>query len=339
MNSSTTTASARLAASLSAGARLELYLTPKPGLVDLADNGSHPDLSVPIMERSLAIVEAYLGQLLRSLEAGEPFASQVAAGQAAEARMLRELGTNTHKGYIFLSGLLLVAARQSPSPDDRSIRNRIISLAETFFDNSRPLGTNGSQARGRYRSGGIVAEALAGLPALFDAALPVYAEAYERHGCVTKASFAMLGRLMRTVEDTTTLHRGGEAGLERIRNDGRELERVISGDGDCIPFLEALNREYIRLNLSMGGVADMLGLAYGWLIYRGLIMTEALPEHIQSSNILLRPLPGLSLYTGIIVDRRSRLKSRLRDSEMVAVAVPYTDTALRERLKTAYLYR
>ena len=37
---------------------MELYLTPKPGLVDLADNGSHPDLSVPIMERSIGIVTA-----------------------------------------------------------------------------------------------------------------------------------------------------------------------------------------------------------------------------------------------------------------------------------------
>jgi hypothetical protein len=35
----------------------------------------------------------------------------------------------------------------------------------------------------------------------------------------------------------------------------------------------------------------------------------------------------------IIVDRRPRLTSRYRDTDMVAVAVPYTETALREKLK------
>jgi triphosphoribosyl-dephospho-CoA synthase len=284
MNSSAITASVRLAASLAAGARLELYLTPKPGLVDLADNGSHPDLSFSLMERSLLLIEGYLELLLRSLQAGEPFREQVAIGKMTEERMLRELGTNTHKGYLFLSGLLLVAAWQAPAPDDRSVRNRIISLAELFFENSRPLATNGGQARGRFRSGGIVAEALAGLPALFDAALPAHTDALRRHGCVTKAAFAMLGRLMQTVEDTTSLHRGGEAGLARIRKDGRELEQIIAAEGDCIPFLEGLNREYIRRNLSMGGVADLLGLAHGWLIYRGQITAEALPEQVQPAT-------------------------------------------------------
>lgn len=37
----------------------------------------------------------------------------------------------------------------------------------------------------------------------------------------------------------------------------------------------------------------------------------------------------------IIVDRRPRLAPSLRDSDMVAVAVQYTETALREKLKNA----
>lgn len=37
----------------------------------------------------------------------------------------------------------------------------------------------------------------------------------------------------------------------------------------------------------------------------------------------------------IIVDRRPRLAPRYRDTDMVAVAVPYTETALREKLKAA----
>ena len=37
----------------------------------------------------------------------------------------------------------------------------------------------------------------------------------------------------------------------------------------------------------------------------------------------------------IIVDRRPRLTPRYRDADMVAVAVPYTETALRDKLKVA----
>jgi hypothetical protein len=37
----------------------------------------------------------------------------------------------------------------------------------------------------------------------------------------------------------------------------------------------------------------------------------------------------------IIVDRRPRLASRYRDRDMVAFSVPYTETALREKLKAA----
>jgi hypothetical protein len=37
----------------------------------------------------------------------------------------------------------------------------------------------------------------------------------------------------------------------------------------------------------------------------------------------------------LIVDRRPRVTPRYRDTDLVAVAVPYTETALRERLKAA----
>ena len=56
MNSLRLSGLERLADGLARGAALELYLTPKPGLVDLADCGSHPDLSLAVMERSIRIV-------------------------------------------------------------------------------------------------------------------------------------------------------------------------------------------------------------------------------------------------------------------------------------------
>ncbi|MRR10391.1 2-(5'-triphosphoribosyl)-3'-dephospho CoA synthase, partial [bacterium] len=55
MNSSRIVEIERFAQALVKGAAMGLYLTPKPGLVDLADRGSHPDLSLEKMERSLHI--------------------------------------------------------------------------------------------------------------------------------------------------------------------------------------------------------------------------------------------------------------------------------------------
>ena len=70
---------------------------------------------------------------------------------------------------------------------------------------------------------------------------------------------------MQCVEDTTTLHRAGPAGLERLRHDGRQLEKIIADGGDFLARLEQLDAEYIRQNLTMGGVADMLGMTLGYL--------------------------------------------------------------------------
>ena len=43
----------------------------------------------------------------------------------------------------------------------------------------------------------------------------------------------------------------------------------VADGGNARPFLETANRNYIAANMTMGGVADMLGLAYGVLIAAG----------------------------------------------------------------------
>lgn len=63
-------------------------------------------------------------------------------------------------------------------------------------------------------------------------------------------------------------------GLARLRRDGQTLERIIGEGGDHHSFLAALNRSYARMNLTMGGVADMLSLTYGYLVATGLLTGE-----------------------------------------------------------------
>jgi len=283
MHSSRLSELERLATALAGGAALELYLTPKPGLVDLADRGAHPDLSIVIMERSIGIVAAYLDEIVRSLVAGEAFPRQKAIGMAAERRMFDELGTNTHKGYIFLAGMLLIARWHVPSADENAVRRTLSGLATDFFAAGQEAASHGRAARDRYHAGGIVREAIGGFPAVFDEALPAFRRALQQTGCFAAASFAMLARLMQTVNDTTTLHRGGPTGLARIKRDGRRLEHLIATGDDYLAFLRATNLAYIRMNLTMGGVADMLALAYGHLLASGEISENTL-DHLSADR-------------------------------------------------------
>jgi triphosphoribosyl-dephospho-CoA synthase len=272
----------KLAAALVKGAVMELYLTPKPGLVDLADSGSHPDLTVAIMERSIGYVSGYLDEIVGSLARGEPFESQREIGIRAEQCLLDKLGTNTHKGFIFLSGMLVIAYRHAPAPDEGAMRATLSAMAADFFRTTDPGMTNGRRARDDFHARGIVGESIGGFPSLFEHALPAFRHDFELSGCVNSASFAMLARLMQVVDDTTTLHRSGPAGLARVKADGRELGLRVAAGGEFEPFLSELNRHYVASNITIGGVADMLGLAFGLLIANGEIPAEA----TESSGIL-----------------------------------------------------
>ncbi|QWV93121.1 triphosphoribosyl-dephospho-CoA synthase [Geomonas oryzisoli] len=266
---------ARLALNLVRGAFLELYLTPKPGLVDLNDPGSHHDLSLDRMETSLAVVSGYLCRLAESLSRGEDLAAQVRLGIEAEKAMQEHAGTNCHKGYIFLSGLLLTAAARTAGGGEAALSEAVADIAGRLFDGTPQGESNGSRACTSYGARGIRGEALEGLPALFREALPAYRRELAA-GNRGSAVYAMLGRLMATVEDTTALHRCGSEGLATVQEDGRALELLVERRDDFMSFLSRRNEHYVSLNLTMGGVADLLALSFAWLSHTGEL--EAVPQ-------------------------------------------------------------
>jgi triphosphoribosyl-dephospho-CoA synthase len=262
----------RLAAALEAGLLLELRLTPKPGLVDRRDPGSHPDLTFALMERSVALVGAYLREVAASLGRGEPLRAQVALGQEAEARMLAALGSNTHRGAIFLGGLVLVARHRAPG-GEADLPAAVTAAAEALLPGRSLAGSHGEAARQAFGVGGVVGEALAGLPSVFRAALPAWRAARARGRAEDAAAFAAMAALMQVVEDTTALHRAGAPGLARLRADGLELARRLEAGEEHLEFLGGLNDHYREHRLTMGGVADLLGVALGLLVESGELET------------------------------------------------------------------
>lgn len=258
----------RLAAALEAGLRRELRLTPKPGLVDRRDAGSHPDLTFALMERSVAMVGASLAGLAASLRRGEPLEAQVALGRDAEAGLLSALGANTHRGAIFLCGLVLVARQRAPA-GEAALPAAISAAAEALLPGRALDGSHGAAARRAYGVGGVVGEALAGLPSVFRHALPAWRAARARGQGDDAAAFAAMAALMQVVEDTTALHRAGAPGLARVRADGRELQRRLEAGEDHLGFLAARNDAWRAQRLTMGGVADLLGVTLGLLVDAG----------------------------------------------------------------------
>ncbi len=261
---------AGLAAALARGAREELDLTPKPGLVDRRDSGSHPDLGYDAMRRSVALLPLYFEELvaLRGGAAGSPsdLAACVAAGRRAEDRMRRAAGSNAHRGLIFLGGLLVLAAcdalRDGGRPDAPALRRRVGALAAEFLALAARdhEDTPGARARRSHGVGGILGEALAGLPSVFDAALPAYRATLAASADRRRAALRAMAALMERVEDTTTLHRGGAAGLARVRRDGARLAALLDARMDPDPTLARWNDDYRRARLTMGGVADCLAV-------------------------------------------------------------------------------
>ena len=257
-----------LAAELVRGARAELDLTPKPGLVDRLDSGSHPDLSFDDMSRSIDLLPAYFDELLR-LDDPPDLGAAAAAGQRAERRMVDAVGSNAHKGYIFLAGLVLLAA--STAADPTGLRSSVSALARRILE-GRDLPTpdgarrsHGDRARADHGVGGILREALEGLPAVFEHGLPVLAASRG-----PEAPYLLMAVLMQAVEDTTAIHRCGPDGLARLRADGVQLRSRIQRGDDYLALLTALNDEYRRLNLTMGGVADCMALCFALHEWFGL---------------------------------------------------------------------
>ena len=177
--------------------------------------------------------------------------------------MFAAAGTNTHKGFIFLAGLLLLAACDG-ARTPRALREAVASIALAFFQLAAGRGhPSSAAARGpATRDRGVAAEALAGLPSVFDVAQPALAVTIADRADLQIASHLAMSRLMQTVDDTTTVKRCGEAGLARIRRDGCTLESLIARhDQSHLPVVAAWNQDYQRERLTMGGVADLLAIS------------------------------------------------------------------------------
>lgn len=267
----------------------EAETTPKPGLVDRRNNGSHPDMSLEMLLRSARSLKPYFRECARAgmkLEEADAFPTLRALGMEAEKTMLNATGgVNAHKGAIFSLGLLAAstaaclrsfeadaekicawAGRMAAPHMEAHFRSLRAETAYSFGDRLF-LATGLRGARG---------EAADGFPSVLRIALPALdAEEMGNPAEVVGSSvtadgnsvmpdaeelsgaFALL-RLAVETDDTTLIRRGG---LSRAEAAKREI-RALLDSGITREKVEMLDDRFIHENLTLGGCADLLACAY-----------------------------------------------------------------------------
>ena len=268
-------------AELAAGALTdEVNTTPKPGLVDRANSGSHGDMDVGTFERSIAALAPYwercaqIGRETAGQTLEETFALLRRAGLEAEEAMLRATGgVNTHKGAVFTLGTVCGAIGRLWRPEapcrdvDRILKEcAAMTAAAVEADWARLAETPAHKltvGQRLYREmglPGIRGEVAGGLPGVAGTALPAFRGALDTGRSRNDAGAIALLYLIARGTDTNMIARGGPETARAAEEEVRELLKR-----DPMPPMEEiarLDRDFIRKNLSPGGCADLLAVTY-----------------------------------------------------------------------------
>lgn len=260
----------------------EVHTTPKPGLVDGHDSGAHWDMDLPLFEKSAAAITPYLTQMAAyglefSGDLSQLFPGVRLIGRNAEAAMFQATGgVNTHKGILFILGILVSVIgweqRQAKKEEMYLTAESVFSDVRTAVGpwlkreleemKRRPPKTHGELLYRRYGIKGIRGEAMKGFPSLEFTALPIMEEALRSQPDTTAARLKLLLSLMARVEDTNVWTRGGRTALLDMRRQAAEfLNRFPVLEKTAYRELERMNRDFIRKNISPGGCADLLAAA------------------------------------------------------------------------------
>ena len=261
----------------------EVRVTPKPGLVDRRNNGSHKDMDLSLMEKSAKSLRPYFEACIRtgmnsaSDTPEDTFLRLRKLGVEAENEMFSATGgVNTHKGAVYLFGILLGAfgrlwqADRLPSPEEmlreggriaaRAVEEDLERIREKAASSKGLAGetieklTAGERIFLEYGLKGARGEAQEGFPTIRETALPYLNTA----GMTEKKLSQLLLRIISLGKDTNLIARGGMDTASQAVSEIRKL--LQEGEADA-RTIESLDDSFIRKNLSPGGSADLLAVS------------------------------------------------------------------------------
>ena len=243
----------------------EVELTPKPGLVDLDNTGSHQDMDVSTFRASAESLHKHFYNYLKigynhTGDARDLFNKLRLEGIDAEASMFKATsGINTHKGANFTFALFLGAIGYLSRNNKLSVTNlfdyvRLLSQ-DLMTDFERELMTNGSKVFKDYGIAGVRGEAILGYPTIQKYFVDINFDESNEYFWHKK-----LLEIMINTEDANLVHRGGKSGLDFAQ---KEAKRIFNDRSHgLLENIKFLDQEFIKRNLSPGGSADLLAVLY-----------------------------------------------------------------------------
>lgn len=253
----------------------EVYTTPKPGLVDCRNSGSHTDMNIHTFEKSAHALQSYfdecfsIGKNTANLSPSETFSFLRNAGILAEKIMYDATdGINTHKGIIYSLGILCASIGRLWLPEipfrcasdicleSANIVNDAVQKDFKQIDTT----TAGGKAYLKYGLKGIRGEAASGFDSVLRIGLPCYKRLRDKNLSPNDAGAITLLYLISNVKDTNLYHRGGIEGAEYAVKATKKL--LTDFPEPAKKQIEALDDAFIKRNLSPGGCADLLAITY-----------------------------------------------------------------------------
>lgn len=254
----------------------EVAATPKPGLVDRANSGSHKDMDFFTFQASAAALWPYfqecakIGMDTKDRPPEMTFRLLRAPGMIAEGEMLRATGgVNTHKGAVFSLGILCAAlGRMGPEHYQQprwllcECAQMTAGLVEKDFSGltAENAKTAGQKLYLQHGVTGVRGQAEAGFPAVLKVGLPKLEEGLARGLSINDAGCAALLAMMAAAVDTNLISRSNYETQQRVA-----METAILLQKDPFPeeaLLKKMDTAFVEKRLSPGGTADLLAMTY-----------------------------------------------------------------------------
>ena len=252
----------------------EVAVTPKPGLVDLNNNGAHQDMDVfTFIDSATALIPHFMkffdagaaGAGTKDLPLCNIFENMRYLGMLAEDDMLAATGgINTHKGAIFSLGLICAAIGYQHAAEGKFSSERVFEICAEMtapiltmeLDNIKKerIKTFGEKLYANYVIRGIRGEAASGFQTVRKIGLPVLKAEIKKGKSINDAAVTTLLHFIASTVDTNMIKRGGLTKQNAIRN--RVIQLLKSEEIPSVAL--ELDEDFIRENLSPGGSADML---------------------------------------------------------------------------------
>ena len=258
----------------------EVSATPKPGLVDRANNGAHHDMDFFTFMSSAAALRGSFDAFARigvQHQAGplhEMLPALQQAGRTAEQQMFAlTQGVNTHKGMIFSLGMLAGAAGRLAAQGEtltaeklcRSVAALCTGITAAAYAGIREQGqlTKGEAMYLKYGVTGVRGEVENGFPTVRRTGLPVCRELREKGLAINDVLVGTLIALIAENQDTNILGRHDLETLQAVQQAAKDVLALGSvGTEAGRRAICRMDEEFIERYISPGGSADLVAATH-----------------------------------------------------------------------------